>query len=124
MTSALKPFVSLVSLRTKSSPRLSWTETMINRNRPNFKVVVNAPKMTRGIFYHPVTCRQLAVLSYTSPFKGYRLSIPIEGMNGWHVVMPTFWKAERVASREMTRFGKLYNRTIFMVAALLFYKLH
>lgn len=97
---------------------------MINRNRVNFKVVVSSPEMARGVFYHPVTCRQLAVLTYTNPFKGYRLSVPIEGMGGWHVVLPSFWKAEEVAEREMSRLGKIYNRTIFMVAAILFYKLH
>lgn len=96
---------------------------MINRSRVNFKVVMSSPEMARGVFYHPVTCRQLAVLTYKGPDK-YRLSIPIEGMGGWHVVLPSFQKAKRVAQREMFALGKLYNRTVFMVAAILFYKLH
>ena len=97
---------------------------MINKNRVNFKVVVSSPEMARGVFYHPVTCRQLAVLTHSSSLKGYKLSVPIEGMGGWHVVLPSFRQAEGVAEREMFALGKLYNRTIFMVAALLFYKLH
>lgn len=97
---------------------------MINHNRVNFKVVVNSPELARGVFYNPVTLRQLAVLTHGGPRRGYKLSIPIEGMGGWHVVLPSFWRAQQIAQREMSFCGRLYNRTVFMLIAFFRYKLH
>lgn len=89
-----------------------------------YKVVLDSPNQIRGVFYSNRTNRQLAVLNSLRSRPGVRLSVPIEGMGGWHVILPSTKSAYRVAERETTRWGRIYNRTVFMALAFLIHKLH
>lgn len=67
----------------------------------------------KAIFLSSVTKRQIAVLTQL-PCGKVKLSIPIEGMGGWSVTLPSIRHATVVATREVTLIGKLYNRVVFM----------
>lgn len=91
----------------------------------SFKVVVRCEDgdWHRGIFISSKTQRQVAVA--TNLWKGgkVKLSIPIEGMGGWHVMVP-FRLAMKVASRETTRRGKVFNRLVFLPISFILYDCH
>jgi hypothetical protein len=67
----------------------------------------------RGVFYHGETGRQVAILTYNSRGKA-KLSIPIEGMGGWHVDCKNEIEAWDIAQRECYDVGKFYNRVVGM----------
>lgn len=69
--------------------------------------------ITRGVFYSGKTGRQVAILTCSSEGK-VKLSVPIEGMGGWHVDCKSEIEAWDVAQRECFPLGKLYNRVVGM----------
>lgn len=76
--------------------------------RVRWKIVVESATTRRWVFWNPKTGRQVAVFSEYSN-RGSRLSIPIEGMGGWHVSCH-FDEALHIANRECYRRGWLFNR--------------
>lgn len=67
----------------------------------------------RGMFYDGKTGRQVAILTRCSKGKA-KLSIPIEGMGGWHVDCKSEIEAWDIAQRECHPVSKLFNRIIGM----------
>jgi hypothetical protein len=75
-----------------------------------WKIVVASATTKRYVFWNPKTGRQVAVFSW-SETGGTKLSVPIEGMGGWHVSC-TWDEACRIANRECYRRGWLFNRLV------------
>lgn len=90
----------------------------------SFRIVVRKEgKWHRAIFVSSVTKRQIAVLTQL-PCGKVKLSVPIEGMGGWSVILPSVRHATVVATREVSPIGKLYNRVVFMPWAFFHHELN
>lgn len=63
--------------------------------------------------------RQVAVVTYFSKSKDYTVSIPREGMGGWHVKIYDWNGVKRLVKRELNPVGRLVNRLIFFPLALI-----
>lgn len=76
-------------------------------------IIIRNGIIERGVFYNGETGRQVAILTYNSRGKA-KLSIPIEGMGGWHVDCKSDAEAWKIANRECYRMSKLFNRVVGM----------
>lgn len=89
------------------------------------KQVLYGPDTWRWVFYNPETNLQVAVLTWVPLGEGaeeqgylplsknlnhFTLSIPIEGMGGWHVRCSSLEEAWKIANLECSRGGKFVNR--------------
>lgn len=63
--------------------------------------------------------RQVAVVTYFSKSRGYTVSIPKEGMDGWQVKIYDWNGVKRLVKRELNPIGRLVNRLIFFPLALI-----
>lgn len=109
-----------------TNPLSSLLKLLRNPSAPYaaLKVVVRSKDgWYRGIFINNTTQKQVAVVTRVDDKDKVKLSIPIEGMGGWHTII-SLRKAFRVASRETTFRGKLYNRTVFLPLSFLLHDLH
>lgn len=84
---------------------------------PFRKQVLFGPMTCRWVYYNPKTRHQVAIVSMYShgrEFDEYIVSIPIEGMGGWHVICSSLAGAEKIVKSEFSLSGKLYNRLLRM----------
>ena len=86
------------------------------------KLVFNSPYKTRTVAYNNKNRQQVAIITGdasepddTTPFMTewfFRISVPIEGMNGWTVECNNWPEIVAIATRECSRLGKLQNRLV------------
>jgi hypothetical protein len=91
-------------------------------NYPNAirKVVLNGSRGTwRAVYYNPRNNRQVAVIYSVIPGPTFRISVPVEGKNGWHIECDTAQQAQSIAHLECTKRGKLLNRLVIIPFAFL-----
>jgi hypothetical protein len=86
-------------------------------------VVKSGGKWHRAIYTNDSTGVQVAVLVREPQGDKVRLSIPIEGMGGWAVTLPSPQLATKVAHREVSMVGRLYNRIVFLPWAFIRHEL-
>lgn len=97
-----------------SIPLKKFRRLRSNKPYASLRIVVReGSEWHRAIFVSSVTKRQIAVLTQL-PCGKVKLSVPIEGMGGWCVTLPSIRHAIIIAAREVTSLGKLYNRVVFM----------
>lgn len=94
------------------------------------KIVLNTPYNIRKVFYNKETGQQVAVANMyvhepeeehpqLVEWSDIMVSIPVESMAGWHVEVRGLADARKVASRECTSIGRIYNRFILIPWAFL-----
>ena len=98
------------------------------------KLVVNTPYKARIVVYNNETQHQVAIITGdaaepddTTPFMTewfFRISVPIEGMNGWTIECNNWPDILAIATRECSRLGKLRNRLVTIPIAYLKSNLH
>jgi hypothetical protein len=91
-------------------------------NYPNAirKVVLSGSRGTwRAVYYNPRNNHQVAVISSVTPGPTFRISVPVEGRNGWHIECDTAQQARSIAHLECTKIGKLLNRLVVIPLAFL-----
>ena len=98
------------------------------------KTILNTPYTVRMVAYSNKTQRQVATITGyaaepddTTPFMTewfFRISVPVEGMNGWTIECNNWPKITAIATRECSRLGKLQNRLVTIPIAFLRGNLH
>lgn len=77
------------------------------------KQVLSGSGTQRWIYVSQSSRLQVAVVSkYT--YGEYLVSVPIDGMGGWHVICTSQQEVEKIVRSECSRLGKLYNRLLRM----------
>jgi hypothetical protein len=102
---------------------------MVKNRKITAKLVLNTPLKARIVAYDNKTGRQVGIITADAtepeditPFMTewfFRISVPIEGMNGWTIECNN-WKAiEEIVTRECSALGKLQNRLVTLPIAYL-----
>ena len=107
---------------------------MVNNCKITTRLVLNTPHKARIVAYNNKTGQQVAIITADAtepeditPFMTewfFKISVPIEGMNGW-TVQCNNWKAiEAIVTRECSALGRLQNRLVTLPIAYLRGNLH
>jgi hypothetical protein len=98
------------------------------------KLVFNSPYKTRIVAYNNKNRQQVAIITGdaaepddTTPFMTewfFRISVSIEGMNGWVIECNNWPEIMAIATRECSRLGRLQNRLVTIPIAFLRGNLH
>lgn len=93
---------------------------MANYPKAIRKIVLNGSRGTwRAVYYNPRNNHQVAVVSSVTPGPTFKISVPIEGMGGWHIECATLKQAQSIAHLECTKRGKMLNRLVTIPLAFL-----
>lgn len=82
------------------------------------KGVGNSPYW-KIVFVNSTNDQQVAVVTYFPKKSEYKVSIPEEGMGGWHLRIQGWNGVKHLVSRELTIFGRLFNRLVSLPLALI-----
>jgi hypothetical protein len=102
---------------------------MVKNCKVTTKLVLNTPYKARIVAYDNETGRQVAVITADAaepeditPFMTewfFKVSVPIEGMNGWTIECNNWMAIEAIVTRECSVLGKLQNRLVTLPIAYL-----